>query len=1095
MQLYCLLLAFSLLSAATGMQLLGANRCTWGPSWWCRNETTANDCGAIEHCIQKVWKSVTPQKVPKPNDAMSTFLQNPLGLLPVGVHPKQKHGLRQDACDTCEDRVLEIKVLIKNNATSQAFEKLIVQECTKWFSNEDSCSALVSQSSDAIFSIVRRLSPEQVCDLVLQCGNLCSECKSELSVAEEALEQNLTQQEIVALFLDFCTKLGPYSDVCKTAITSRMDIVIDDLVTFLQNDPCSYLGVCGSSHQVAKVGGGKECTLCMFMWEYVLHALSENETDQAIKKELEALCELLGNKYDGICENIIDSNFDFLIKTIIDKESPHKFCTQISACNSTDAFALIPLPKQSPSALLCSALASIFQSMIGTELVVKSIVQVVYMTCNILPDDTSVENCQSFVMLYVAGILQLINAALPISYICVAFLGNNPSQISALYDSSLTFNPEIRGFVECSICELVLEIVRMDIDSPKSVKDIQDDVNMTCQWFPEGSLRRDCETAVILVPVVLDMLAQNVDPDKICQFVDACANSTKSDTSTALTQIGSQEVDSFDLACFSCKAGVHLAFSFISSNSTLQEVIILVDNICAMINRDYGCEEYLNELLPPIIKYIEQQFSPEDVCISFGICESDEVGEYTMDNNAPIEQVQDAGCLLCSALATILDDYTEAYDEEAIIEIAGELCNQFGVFSDECKSIVANELPSIIEKLREGETPQELCSEVELCQVVTSRVSVSLLQRVSSSERESENESECETCLDAINSIDTMLSEEGEEYTREYLMEQCVAAYPKSVCKQAISQLIKMVESGEIPSKICANLDLCDLNSQVQGYIDCDTCENYGKMMQDKIASNMSSDDFKQMLFDICDQEDIKNCKLYVRMYYLILYKLVVSDGQSYTQVCQEFSFCSATSLSEKNPNSLSSSTKLCAECKFIISLAKQLISNADEDQIEKNLDYVCSMLGSDKYENCVKLLDSFVSHLYDILSGDITVTELCEEINACSSSEMVTLQKTYMQLWEQLQQSPSTDCVLCTWISHSIHPELVATYSQESLKHNLVSKCSLLPKHNQPICAEFLNNSYFVSTLKNAPYSPVCETTNICPTKPRSKSGFSLFI
>ena len=1080
MQLSLILLAFSLLSVASAMQLLGANRCTWGPAWWCQNKATANECGAIEHCIQKVWKNATPQKDPKPNDAMNTFLQNPYGILPVGLHPKQKRGLNQDACDTCRDRVLEIKVLIENNDTIQGFEKLLTNECIKWFNDEYSCYALVSGSSGAIFSIIKRLSPEQACDLVLQCGNLCSECRSELAVAEEELEKNLTQQEIVTIFLDFCSKLGPYSDACKTAITSRMDIVIDDLVSFLQNDPCIYLGACDvSSHLVATVSDENECTVCMFLWGYVLHTLSENQTEEALKDELKSFCNYLPKGDVGICKNLIESNFDDIIKIILNKETPHKFCSQFGFCNSSSIFA-VALPRETRSALLCSALASVFQSVIGTELVVKSIIKILYTTCNILPDDTALENCQSFVSLYIASILQLFNAALPMSYICIAYLGNNPSGISKIYDDSLAFNPALRGFVDCSICELVLDIVRMDIDSPKSVKDIQDDVNMTCQWLPEGTLRTDCETAIILVPVVLDMLARNIDPDKICQYVVSCPDNTKDDTNTAITQTNVQ-VQSFDLPCFTCMVAVDLTCSFLSANYTIKELIAAVDALCYMLNENSACGDYLEELLPPIIKYIQGIFTPKDVCINFGICQSDNVGACTIDKNAPIEQVEDAGCLLCSALATLLDDYTEEYDEEAIIKIAGELCDQFGVFSDECKSIVANELPTIIEKLRKGETPQELCSEVKLCQAVAARVSVSLLGTLSSSE----GENECATCLDAIGSIETMLVSEGEEFTENYLMEQCIPAYPKSVCKQAISNLIVLIQSGESSSSICANLKLCNL--------DCDTCESYGKMIQDNVTSDMNIKQFKQMLLDICNQENIKYCKLYVKMYYRKLYQLAVSDGQDYLEICKELSFCSGTSLSEKKLDSLSSSWKLCAECKFGVGILRQLISNSDEDQIEKNLDYVCTLIADDNYDNCIKLLDTFISYLYTILNGDVSVTELCEEIGACSSSGKVTLQKTYMQLWEELQESPSTDCVLCTWISNSIHPELVAMYPQESLKQKLTSKCSQLPKHNQPTCGQLLNNNYFVSTLKNNPYSPVCQTINICSSK--INSGFSLFI
>nr|XP_026261574.1 prosaposin isoform X2 [Urocitellus parryii] len=35
--------------------LLGAERCVWGPSYWCRNVETAAQCNAVEHCKRHVW--------------------------------------------------------------------------------------------------------------------------------------------------------------------------------------------------------------------------------------------------------------------------------------------------------------------------------------------------------------------------------------------------------------------------------------------------------------------------------------------------------------------------------------------------------------------------------------------------------------------------------------------------------------------------------------------------------------------------------------------------------------------------------------------------------------------------------------------------------------------------------------------------------------------------------------------------------------------------------------------------------------------------------------------------------------------------------
>ncbi|XP_067876371.1 prosaposin [Heterodontus francisci] len=36
-------------------ELLGANKCVWGPSYWCKNMDTADECNAVEHCKRHIW--------------------------------------------------------------------------------------------------------------------------------------------------------------------------------------------------------------------------------------------------------------------------------------------------------------------------------------------------------------------------------------------------------------------------------------------------------------------------------------------------------------------------------------------------------------------------------------------------------------------------------------------------------------------------------------------------------------------------------------------------------------------------------------------------------------------------------------------------------------------------------------------------------------------------------------------------------------------------------------------------------------------------------------------------------------------------------
>ena len=52
---------------------LGSEKCTWGPSYWCSGFPAVRECGALDHCIQRVWSD---QTLPEDNDDVCTICKN-----------------------------------------------------------------------------------------------------------------------------------------------------------------------------------------------------------------------------------------------------------------------------------------------------------------------------------------------------------------------------------------------------------------------------------------------------------------------------------------------------------------------------------------------------------------------------------------------------------------------------------------------------------------------------------------------------------------------------------------------------------------------------------------------------------------------------------------------------------------------------------------------------------------------------------------------------------------------------------------------------------------------------------------------------------
>jgi saposin len=52
--------------------------CAKGPEYWCRDVSTAEDCGAVRHCQQTIWRENEINKKPMTNSETAQMLCNVL---------------------------------------------------------------------------------------------------------------------------------------------------------------------------------------------------------------------------------------------------------------------------------------------------------------------------------------------------------------------------------------------------------------------------------------------------------------------------------------------------------------------------------------------------------------------------------------------------------------------------------------------------------------------------------------------------------------------------------------------------------------------------------------------------------------------------------------------------------------------------------------------------------------------------------------------------------------------------------------------------------------------------------------------------------
>ncbi|KAK0071862.1 hypothetical protein PV325_012245 [Microctonus aethiopoides] len=65
------------------MPIVGDEYCTWGPSYWCHNKTTAAECNATTYCINNVWSENIREK--KEVTTETTITEEPTTFEPMPI--------------------------------------------------------------------------------------------------------------------------------------------------------------------------------------------------------------------------------------------------------------------------------------------------------------------------------------------------------------------------------------------------------------------------------------------------------------------------------------------------------------------------------------------------------------------------------------------------------------------------------------------------------------------------------------------------------------------------------------------------------------------------------------------------------------------------------------------------------------------------------------------------------------------------------------------------------------------------------------------------------------------------------------------------
>lgn len=319
------------------------------------------------------------------------------------------------------------------------------------------------------------------------------------------------------------------------------------------------------------------------------------------------------------------------------------------------------------------------------------------------------------------------------------------------------------------------------------------------------------------------------------------------------------------IGCGICKTIVSAVEAAISVNTSVDEIMSLLDIICDMSPEPVKdtCEKLVSTSIPIVITLIDQGIEAAEICTILKYCtgSSEKLGYHRpmlVGRRTAARPLLRRTRLMprdfCSTCTEIVHLIEKAIDSGASIETIEEMldsfCESLPGFQSLCESLVNQYTPLILEFIDQGIEALEICQKIGVCssrqQVQRTHTFGRYLQstmRKSSFRHllaESETRSSlrqsrviprdsCSVCKGIVKVIEQAIDSGASIDTIEELLDSFCETLPafQSLCEQIVNKfvptILELIDQGIGALEICKTIGLCSSDHQAKRYLQSST--------------------------------------------------------------------------------------------------------------------------------------------------------------------------------------------------------------------------------------------------------------------------------
>lgn len=486
--------------------------------------------------------------------------------------------------------------------------------------------------------------------------------------------------------------------------------------------------------------------------------------------------------------------------------------------------------------------------------------------------------------------------------------------------------------------------------------------------------------------------------------------------------------------CQFCENIVQDLHQYILDNKTQQEILRFMSNVCQMIPQQSmasECQALVNSYMPEIIQLVASEMDPQMVCSLLKLCQGLEDTVHhspskpsSSDAIKPVQKFSPLNvnsepiCTDCKKFFTDIKNMflSNATEEEIEQLIDTALCAYLGSYEAECKALVKEFLPELMQLLAEDYDPNVICQSFGFCAQTLSEAKTFLiklkLQKSAFYQKARQGTAEeCAMCKLVMNEIvsldrDKTVQSDIEGFLKTYVCDK-LGAYA-ATCSDFVDaygpMLFELIATELDPDSRCRSLGFCTADntirdpvreatpirkpvySHVSQSVQCVLCEFIMKELDSLISQNSTEAEIVAALEKVCSMlpSSLKtSCDDFVKTYGKAIIDMLLQEMDPAT-ICTALGLCQSSRI--QMPASVPNDVR-CVVCETVVQYLESLLEeNATIAEIEAALKKVCNFLPESLQPECNFIVQLYGPYIVQYISQDLTPQQVCSMAGVCSA-------------------------------------------------------------------------------------------------------------